>query len=158
MGAATDVTETVLSNEPEEREPAKLERDVEGIRDNITDIVSELDRRGHEMLDWRGHLRKHAWLLVAVGASCLVGLGVTVVADRARRKRRNRFWFKARRIREAVARIIEHPELVAQPKPGIARKALGAAVGATTTVLAKTLVQQIVDTIEPSEEADAGLG
>ena len=157
MGAATDVTETVPSSQVEEREPAKLERDVEGIRDNITDIVSELDRRGHEMLDWRGHLRKHAWLLVAVGASCLVGLGVTIVADGARRKRRNRFWSKARRLREAVARIIEHPELVAQPKPGIGRKMLGAAVGATTTVLAKTLVQQIVDTIEPSEETDAGI-
>ena len=71
MGAATDVTEVMEKGQDEQREPAKLEREVEDIRDNISDIVSELDRRGHEILDWRGHLRKHAWLLVAVGASCL---------------------------------------------------------------------------------------
>ena len=157
MGAATDVIEPMPTTSDEKKEPAKLEQEVDDIRENITDIVSELDRRGHELLDWRGHLRKNAWLLAAVGASCLVGLGVTISVDRARRRRRNRFWNKARRLGEAVARMIEHPELVAQPKPGIARKALGAAVGATTTVLAKSLVQRLVDTLEPTEEADGGL-
>jgi hypothetical protein len=151
MGAATDVMNDATSTDAEPQEPHELERDVEAIRDNITDIVSELDRRGQKMLDWRGHLRNHAWLFVAVGASCLVGLGVTITVDRARRRRRNRFWMKARRLGEAISRMIEHPELVAQPKPGIGRKALGAAVGATVGVLARTAAQQILDATEPAE-------
>jgi hypothetical protein len=151
MGAATDVMNDVAKASGEPQEPQKLERDVEEIRENITDIVSELDRRGHEMLDWRAHLRNHGWLLIAVGASCLVGLGLTITVDRVRRKRRNRFSMKARRLREAVSRMIDHPELVAQPKPGLARRALGAAVGAAVGVLARTAAQQLVDAAETPE-------
>ncbi|HMI84045.1 MAG TPA: hypothetical protein VK550_08115 [Polyangiaceae bacterium] len=128
-----------------EAQPERLEREVEEIRDNISGIVGELDRRGHELFDWRSQLRKHALLIAAIGASCLVGFGVTVAMGVANRRRRNRPLAKARRLREALSRMIAHPELVAQPRPSVSRKAISAAVSATAGLLAKTLAQQVLD-------------
>jgi hypothetical protein len=133
--------------------PEELERDVEDIRENIDDIVTELDRRGQELLDWRLQLRKHKLLLVAVGASCLVGLSLTVGLARAKRRRENRFFAKAARLRKALARMIAHPELVAQPQPGIGKKALTAAVSAAVGALAKTLARQVAEAPEPARLA-----
>ena len=130
-------------------EPEKLEREVEDIRENIDDIVTELDRRGHELLDWRSQVQKHKLLLLAVGASCLVGLSLTMTVAAAKRRRQNRFFAKAARLRKALARMIEHPELVAQPQPGIGKRALTAAVSAAVGALAKTLVREIAEASEP---------
>ena len=131
-----------------EAEPKDLERDVEDIRDNISGIVGELERRGHELFDWRLQLRKHAFLIAAVGASCLVGFGLTLAVGAARRRRRKKPLVKARQLRDAVSRMIEHPELVAQPHPSISRKAIAAAVSAMTGVLIKDLARRMLDASE----------
>jgi len=144
MGATT--VELNGSEKPEE--PQELEREVEGIRENIDDIVTELDRRGHELLDWRLQLRRHKVLLLAVTAGCLAGLSLTVALGMAKRKRRNRFLAKAGRLRDALARMIAHPERVAQPQPGIGKRALSAAVSAGVGALAKTLVNQLAEAQE----------
>jgi hypothetical protein len=151
MGEAT----AELNGRVESTEPEIIEREVEEIRDNITGIVGELDRRGHELVDWRSHLQKHALLLAALGAGCLVGLGVTIAGRRARQKRRNRPLEKARRLRVAISRMIAHPERVAQPRPGIGHKALGAAVGATAGFLVKALLKEMVVTAEPAGAASS---
>ena len=137
--------------EPQAREqrPEVLEREVEEIRDNISGIVGELDRRRQELVDWRLQLRKHGPLLAAVGASCIVGFGLTVAIGVARRKRRKQPLAKARRLREAIGRMIEHPELVARPQPPIGRKALSAVVSVLAGALAKALVRRILDATEP---------
>jgi hypothetical protein len=134
-----------------EAQPEVLEREVEEIRENISGIVGELDRRGHELVDWRLQLRKHGTLLAAIGASCLVGFGLTMAIGAANRRRRNRPLAKARRLRQALARMIDHPELVAQPRPGVGKKAISAAVSATVGILAKTLVQRLLDASEEEE-------
>jgi hypothetical protein len=146
MGAAT----VELNGSAESAEPRVIEREVEEIRDNITGIVSELDRRGHELVDWRAHLRRHALLLAMVGAGCLLGLGVAIVGRRARQKRRNRPLEKARRLRAALSRMVAHPELVALPRPGLGHKALSAAVGATVGFGVKALLEEMVATAEPA--------
>jgi predicted protein tyrosine phosphatase len=132
-------------------EPAVLEREVEDIRENISGIVSELDRRKDELLDWRTQVRKHAVLLVAVGASCILGLTLTLAIGAAQRRRRNRPLEKARRLRAALSRIIANPELVAPPRPSITRKALGAAASASAGILAKSLAQQLVGPVESGD-------
>jgi hypothetical protein len=146
MGATT--VELTGSEKPEE--PQELEREVEDIRENIDDIVTELDRRGQELLDWRLQLRKHKVLLLAVTAGCLAGLSLTLALGMAKRRRRNRFLAKAGRLREALARMIAHPERVAQPQPGIGKRALSAAVGAGVSALAKTIVNQLAEGSEPA--------
>lgn len=139
-------------------QPEQIEREVEEIRENISGIVGELDRRGHELFDWRQILRNNARLLAAVGLSCLVGFGLTVAIGVANRRRRNRPLAKARRLREALSRIIENPELVAQPRPGIGKKAIGAAVSATVGLLAKNIAQRVLDATEEESTEPTLLG
>jgi hypothetical protein len=142
MGATT--VELTDRDEPEE-----LEREVEDIRENIDDIVGELDRRGHELFDWRSHLRRNKALLLTLGASCLVGFGLTISLGVAKRRRQARLSYKARQLRRALSRMVAHPELVAQPRPGVANKALSAAVGAVAGGLARAIVRRLVEASEP---------
>ena len=148
MGATVELTGT---GEPTETEPEELEREVEGIRDNITGIVGELDRRRHDLLDWRAQLRKHGVVLAALTAGWVLAFGVTMAVGAARRKRQNRPLEKARRLRRALSRMIAHPELVAQPEPSIGRKILGAAASATAGALAKALLSELTTSLETDE-------
>jgi len=142
-------TPRASAQDGQERRPEVLEREVEEIRDNISGIVGELDRRRQELVDWRLQLRKHGVLIAAVGASCVVGFGLTVAVGSARRRRRKQPFAKARRLRDAVERMIEHPELVARPHPSIGRKALSAIVTVVASALAKTVIRRILDATEP---------
>jgi hypothetical protein len=148
-GGTVELTDTVAPTA--EEEPQELEREVEDIRDNITGIVGELDRRRHDLLDWRLQLRKHGPVLVAVTAGWVLAFGMTMAVGAARRRKRNRPLEKARRLRQALSRMVAHPELVAQPQPGIGRKVLAAAVSATVGALAKTLIQELASSLESGE-------
>jgi hypothetical protein len=46
----------------------RSKQDVVRLRDNVLRTVEELERRGHELFDWRLQLRKHA---VAIGLGTL---------------------------------------------------------------------------------------
>jgi len=125
------------------REPEKLAQEIREIRRDMTDVVIELDRRRHEVLDWRLQLKNHAGLLLIAAAGLLLVAGGTVGASIFLGRRRQRPLERARRFQRAFSRIIAHPELVAQPRPNIAKKALGAVVGAAAGSLAKTVVSRI---------------
>jgi hypothetical protein len=95
------------------------------------------------MFDLRLQARRHPVLLasVAAGAALLLGAGIAV-AVRSRRERQ-RPVNRAREVRRAMARLVEHPEDVAA-KPKI-REAIISAVGvAIATTLAKRLVDRVV--------------
>jgi len=65
--------------------PEQLEHDVDDLRDGLTGIVRELDRRRHELLDWRLQLKKHrVAAVVAAGLLFLGGLGLLRLARRRR--------------------------------------------------------------------------
>jgi hypothetical protein len=143
MGQGTDDMNEVES-------PEELEREVEEIRDDMTDIVSELDRRGHEAFDWGMQLRKHAAPVMFTGLGFLaVAAGATALSMR-RKRRNNRPLARARRLREALARMIAHPELVAQPRPSIANRALAAAVSAAAGSVAKAVTDRAARKIVPT--------
>jgi hypothetical protein len=142
MGQGTDDL-----NEPEP--PEVLEREIEGIRDDMGLIASELDRRRHAVFDWRSQLRKHAGTLSLVALGLVVFAAGTTVLSVRRKRRRNRPLAKARRLRDALARMIEHPELVAQPRPNIANKALAAAVSAAAGSFAKAAAERAAPALLP---------
>jgi hypothetical protein len=147
MGATVELTGTDTAASTKE-EPHELEREVEDIRGNISGIVGELDRRRNDLLDWRLQLRKHAAVLAAVTAGWLLGAGLAAAIDASRRRRRNRPFAKARRLREALSRMVAHPELVAQPHPSIGRKVLAAAASATVAALVKTAISEFANSLE----------
>jgi hypothetical protein len=125
------------------RDPQELEREVDLARSELTGVVSELDRRRHALFDWRLQLRQHAASIALVAAGTLLLAGGMIAASIWRRRRRERPLQRARRLREAVSRVIEHPELVARPQPSIGKKALAAAVSGAAGVAAKAVTQRL---------------
>jgi len=113
--------------------------------------VGELDRRRHDLLDWRSQLRKHGAVLAAVTAGWVLAIGVTMAVRASQKRRRNRPLAKARRLRDALSRMVAHPELVAQPRPSIGRKVVGAAASATVGALAKALINELTTSAESDE-------
>jgi hypothetical protein len=59
-------------------QPEALENEIDRIRANLSEVVSELDYRRHELLDVKGQLQKHAGLVAAVGGGVLVLAGGVV--------------------------------------------------------------------------------
>jgi hypothetical protein len=123
---------------------AQAEREVVAVRDRLTGIVRELERRRHAVLDLRAQIRRHAPALgisagtLALLAGGAIWLGVWMKA------RRGRPLARAHRLRLALARTIAHPDQVARPRQGLGHKALSALVTAAVGVLAKTLMQRAV--------------
>jgi hypothetical protein len=97
----------------EEKSPDKVETELEGTRDRLAGLLAELTRRRHELIDVGLQLRRHK---VAVGAAVgaalvLLSGGIALAVHRSRSERQ--LGRRARRLREAVGRMVAHPERVA---------------------------------------------
>jgi hypothetical protein len=133
----------------------RAEREVREVRERLTGIAGELDRRRHAALDMRGRLRRHG-PAVGVSATTLVLLvGGTIWLGARARRRRARPLANARRLRWAVARMIAHPDDVARARPGMGKKALAALISAITGVLAKVLTRRLLARRAPVRELPA---
>lgn len=127
-----------------DHDPDELEIEVEDIRDDLTGVVRELDRRRHALFDWRQQAKAHVALLSFAALGLALIVGGSLARSISSRRRRARPLYKARQLREAVGRMIEHPELVARAHPTVGKKALSAAVSSVAAVSAKALAQRIV--------------
>ena len=123
---------------------------VRALGDEITDVrrrldalVMELDRRRHNMTDWRRHLRLHA-RTIAFGA-LVVAVAVTgpVALARIRARRRSSLLArgvaltrKARRLGQAFERITDNPDRVAP--------ATGAGLGSRTAAAVAAMLAQAI--------------
>jgi hypothetical protein len=127
---------------PRPREPHEIERDVESLRARVGVLVGELDRRRRELGDWRLQLRRHGLALgLAVAGVLAGGAGlVTLLVARQRRRRRPRA--RLGRLREALARMIAHPDRVAA-EPTARSAALRTTTGAATGLVAKLLLRRL---------------
>lgn len=73
-------------HEPVPETAAELEQDIEQIRNHLSDVAGELDRRRHRVLDLPGQVRKHA-KPIAIGTVALAALGLGVWWWRSRSRR-----------------------------------------------------------------------
>jgi hypothetical protein len=121
----------------------QLEGEIAALREDLSGLVGELDRRRHEMLDVKLQLKRHALgvaltgVAVVAAASGLVWLGTWRAQSRARLPSR------AGRLREAVSRMIDKPERVAA-EPTIPGKILTAAAAAAVATLVKKGLERAV--------------
>lgn len=123
--------------------PDRVAGDIDRLRGELGRIVSELDRRGHEALDVRLQLRRHPLAAaIAVGAAAAVLGGLVALAVRRRRQRRSPV-HRAREVRGALARLLDHPDRVAA-EPSLGHKILAAAGVVAATALARRLVDRAV--------------
>ena len=127
---------------------------VRALGDEITDvrrrldvIVMELDRRRHNVTDWKRHLRRHAGT-VAVGALVVaVAVAAPVLLTRTRSRSRTGSLVargagltqKARRLGRAFERIAHDPDRVA-PKVTVA------SLGSRTVVAMAAMMAQVLAT------------
>lgn len=118
--------------------------EISSLRDEIGDLVSELDRRRREAFDFRLQLRRHplAISLVGVGVAALLGGAVGLLIYNSRRKQRRTY--KAHQLRVALGRIIKHPERVGRGQPPPTEKILAAVGTAVASLLVKRAFERAV--------------
>jgi hypothetical protein len=129
--------------------PADAAREIEEIRDNIGDLVSELDHRRHDVFKVRSLVSEHG-LSLALGGLALGGLaaGGVLMARRRCRVRRS-LPLRVVRIGQALGRLVDHPERQSRPPQSVGLKIVAAAGAAAASVLARRLMQRLFDDSHP---------
>lgn len=129
----------------------ELGDEITDVRRRLDALVMELDRRRHNMTDWRRQLRLHA-RTIAVGA-LVVAVAVTAPVALARlRSRRRRSLIgrgvelgqKARRLGQAFERIADDPNRLAPPEAGLGSRTAVAVAAMLAQVLATTVLRTLV--------------
>jgi len=120
--------------------PEKLEHDVEKIRATLTEVVGELDRRRHALMDWRLQVREHKGLLAGIGAGILLLAGASVFV---------KIWRARHRPPEPLFRRRE----VRVEQESIGHKVVSAGAAALVAVTTKALAQRAVGWVEDASHA-----
>jgi hypothetical protein len=129
---------------PSPRQAAEqLQGEIEALREELGPLVAEVDRRRHEMVDVKLQLRRHAWQVAAGAAGLAVVVAGIVWLGVRRASKQRRLLYRAARLREGVARLIEHPQRVA-PDPSLSRKLLTAAATAAVGAAATKGMERMV--------------
>lgn len=133
--------------------PPVIEKEISSLRDEIGDLVGELDRRRKEAFDVRLQLQRHP-VAVAVGAAAvLLVLGSAIAVLSHESNERQRRTYKVRQLRKAFGRMIEKPDRVARGEPPPSEKILAAVGTAAATYLVKRALEKSVP--KPSQVAQA---
>jgi hypothetical protein len=118
----------------------RVSGEIDSLRGELGALVSELDRRRHELFDLRLQARRHpAALAVAAGVAALLVGGLVALSLRARQARR-RPTARAREAHQALSRLLAHPHRVAA-EPNVGAKLLVAVGTAAGSVLARRAVE-----------------
>ena len=113
--------------------PETMAREIESLRADLDDVVAELDRRRHELTDWRLQLRRHRGKLLVVAAGVAAAVAGCIVLAVRRHHEREQPISKLRRLRAALARVIDNPDAVA-PSPVGRERAVEAGTKVATSL------------------------
>jgi hypothetical protein len=121
----------------------QLEGEIAVLREELSGLVAELDRRRHELLDVKLQVQRHAGRLALTGVALVSAASGLVWLGKWRAQRRARVLSRAGRLREAVSRMIDKPERVAA-EATIPGKILTAAATAAVATLVKKGLERAV--------------
>ena len=114
----------------------EIAQEIDELRDEMTPLVTELDRRRRAALDWKLQAREHA-VPVAIAALAIAGLtGYAVWSAVHERREARRPVAKVKNLRLALSRMMDEPELVAQPAEPSAVRTIGVAIARTAATAA----------------------
>ena len=126
----------------DERE--RLEREANLVRARLATTLEVLDKRGHDLVDVKLQLRRHAVPIAIVAGTVVLavasGLGYAIyrVATRTERIRRER--------RRLASRVWNHPERVAQTqKPPVLLEIGRKLLVGTVALLGMSLIRRAID-------------
>jgi hypothetical protein len=118
------------------------EHELEGTRERLGGLLGELSRRRHDLTNVRLQAGKHLAAIVITGVS-LLAIAASAIGLGARRRARRRRWpARARRVREALGRMVAHPERVGREPPGLGGAVIKAALTAAAASVAKRMVER----------------
>ncbi len=131
---------SLLSTSNAQETVEQLAGKVKEVRDNLGRMTSELDRRVQVAL--KPILRSHHPLtIVGLGGLTIFLVGSAFRLVLRRRHKETGLLEKGRRLRQALVRIVEDPDRVAQPAQSLGRDVLGV----TCSVAAATLAKKLID-------------
>jgi hypothetical protein len=123
----------------------ELGHETEATRQELDELVMELDYRRHQAFDWRLQVRRHARALALLGVGVVVVVGLGIAASIARKRRRQMLASRLStladwgdRLGHALGRIAEDPDRLA--KKGPAGPTGAAAVGPVALGTARVLL------------------
>jgi hypothetical protein len=134
----------------------RIEQDITSVRVEIGALIDELDRRRRELFDVRLQMKRHPMATGVAGVAVAALLGGAVAMLIYNTKRKKRASYKAKQLRVAFGRMVEHPERVARGEPPPGEKILAAIGTAAATLLVKRLMERAVPM--PSHKAAATNG
>jgi len=151
MGQGT--TRVVENNGADDR-VRELGTEISDVRRRLDALVIELDRRRHNVTDWRRHLRLHARTIAA--GVLVVAVAVTVPVALARRRARycdtpvsrgaGLARMARRRLGQAVGSVASRPDRPASTERG---PGLGSQIAvALATVVAQALVASVLRSVD----------
>jgi hypothetical protein len=124
----------------------ELGDETEATRQELDELVMELDRRRHQAFDWRLQVRRHARALALLGVGVVVLVGIGVAASIARKRRRQTLAGRLSALADwgdrlglALSRIAEDPDRLAK-KERAAGPTGAAAVGSLALGTARVLL------------------
>ncbi|HEX7488990.1 MAG TPA: hypothetical protein VF341_08790, partial [Anaeromyxobacteraceae bacterium] len=118
----------------------------------------ELDRRRRDLFDVRSQVRRHpvAASLAGVAVVALLGGSVALLVRNGRRKQR--VGYRAKQLRIAFGRMVEHPERVARGEAPPGERILAAVGAAIATLLVKQALARAVPAPQAAQAAPAQNG
>ena len=126
-----------------------IEAEIKRRRGDLTTLVAELNRRGHELMDARLQIRRHALgftiTVLAVGAVAAGSIALRVW----RARRRDALIARTGRLREALARMVDRPERVAV-EPTATQRIIGSAGSAAAAFLIKAALERVARPRRPA--------
>jgi hypothetical protein len=130
----------------------ELGDEITDVRRRLDALVMELDRRRHNVTDWKRHLRLHARTLALGALVVAVAVTAPIAFARVRARRRGSLVTrgvaltqKARRLGQALERIADDPDRLA---PTAAAAGLGSRVAvAVAAMMAQVLATSILRTV-----------
>lgn len=125
--------------------------EIEALRGDMGRILSELDRRRHDLLDPRIQLRRHPAIAVGAGVAA-AALGGTIALLILKRRRQSRPVARARDLGRALGRLMHNPRNVAK-EPSMGVKIATAAGSAAATLMVKQLVSRALARIPEPQRA-----
>jgi hypothetical protein len=120
-----------------------LDGQITVLRDELGELVAELDRRRHAALDVKGHLRRHGGEIVLTGVALVGAAAGFAWLEVWRRRRRQRLGARVGRLQHAVSRMIDRPERVAA-EPTVTMKVLTAAANTAAAAVIKKILETVV--------------
>lgn len=124
----------------------ELGDEITGVRRQLDTLVGELDRRRHNVTDWKRHLRRHAGT-IAVGALVVaVAVAAPVAFARARARRRSFLEGRGGVLTQKARRLGQAFERIAQDPDRLAPTATALGLGSRTAVAVATMITQVLAT------------